>query len=771
MDEEDVEELLGEDTAAREIEETQLEQTVLAHALVEDDAYDRIIVNTPDILRDVVKGALVQKYIDELDADAEENVCESVGGRGSTTAGARFSSAYSPSDAGRLRLVLLAQSQAVANDDDDDDGAFRERSFSEPLQVDNPEYPTVPSASDINVPGGFRREFLKGQYAQYDAHLNTGGPDTSAEQRQQEHHERNNMMSPGSPMPALGPMNTRERRPPSFLDQLLGDFSPAVYAMIEKQMGDDDDDESDAGSDFDSEFDSRSQFIIDFGLDGGGVPTLRRSTDATKTGRKKTFLTLFKCFVATGVMFLPSGFRDAGLFAGACTIALVGSLSVYGIRLLIKTKDFLQEGKHLSCRTRRGNDVAPATEALEDTTRTPLLQPISENAGLASESVSSLGGISRRMTGRSSSSERSVTVQVRPDSVVSSPPSAPTPAPAPLKVNSYSIVALHSAGPLGKWLVQTSILFSQIGFCCVYVSFIGNSLFQVIGGSWPLWAYMVVVIPFVTPLTFIRHLKYFAIPNLLANVFVIFSIVYLIAVAVQKIASDSSPSSQDARNWSCDMSDRDNTACLWLAQTTYPMFFGSAVYVFEGITMVIPVQNSMRHPEQLPGMVTIVVGGVAALFIVFAGVNFYAYAQFTKPIIVNNLGTSGQAVVTALFVPVALFMFPLMVFPASRIIEYRLFKKLSRSGYKWQKNFIRTCIVLFCVAVSIGAGEKVDKLVAIIGGLFCVPIAMVYPPLFFLKSGCAQDFWTEKLPATALLVFGLCAAAISTFTAISHFSK
>ena len=128
----------------------------------------------------------------------------------------------------------------------------------------------------------------------------------------------------------------------------------------------------------------------------------------------------------------------------------------------------------------------------------------------------------------------------------------------------------------------------------------------------------------------------------------------------------------------------------------------------------------------------------------------------------------GECVIAALFVLIALGMFPLMMFPAAKIPERFIFKSERRSGQKWAKNAHRAGLVLVCLGISLLFGEKIDSLVSVIGGAFCVPLALIFPPLLFLGSGCASELWTEKLPAATLLTFGVTAAVLSTSTAIMN---
>lgn len=119
-----------------------------------------------------------------------------------------------------------------------------------------------------------------------------------------------------------------------------------------------------------------------------------------------------------------------------------------------------------------------------------------------------------------------------------------------------------------------------------------------------------------------------------------------------------------------------------------------------------------------------------------------------------------------MFIVVAIFMFPLMLFPAAAIVEKYMFTKRRRSGKKWQKNTLRTFLVVLCGAVAVLSGNEINSMVAVIGGLFCVPLALVYPPLFYLRSGRAKSLTTQIIPAAINLICGILAALLSSGSAI-----
>jgi len=60
-----------------------------------------------------------------------------------------------------------------------------------------------------------------------------------------------------------------------------------------------------------------------------------------RNGLPATILAFFKAFLGTSILFIPHGFKDAGMIPGAVTTLISGSLTCYCILLLLETKAVL----------------------------------------------------------------------------------------------------------------------------------------------------------------------------------------------------------------------------------------------------------------------------------------------------------------------------------------------------------------------------------------------------------------------------------------------
>ncbi|KAJ2557018.1 hypothetical protein EV175_001613 [Coemansia sp. RSA 1933] len=314
----------------------------------------------------------------------------------------------------------------------------------------------------------------------------------------------------------------------------------------------------------------------------------------------------------------------------------------------------------------------------------------------------------------------------------------------------------------GKWMERTvlfSIVVSQIGFSCAGAIFVATNMRDLFNAatncshrlSLSFWVAIQLVA--LVPLCLVRHIKGLSGVALLADVFIIAGLVYVLWADVSKI---SSLGMGYVRNFNPE---------------DYSLFLGTAAYTFEGYALILPIVDSMRNPEKFSSVLALVMAICAAVAMALGGLSYAAFGDKTEAIILLNMpsGSAMTLAVQLLYSLAIVFTVPLMMFPVIRILEQALFPR--RSGkrnpvVKMQKNAFRTLTLLAAIVVSIVGVEKLDRLVAIIGGGACVPIAFIYPPLFHLKA-IAQTRW-ERFRDSFLACFGIIVCLYVTYGAVSR---
>ncbi|CUM64768.1 uncharacterized protein PRCAT00002379001 [Priceomyces carsonii] len=144
------------------------------------------------------------------------------------------------------------------------------------------------TASDINVPGGFRREFLINKSLQ------------------------------------------QNKNPPNFLTQNFMEFL-SIYGHF---AGEDFTDDDENNSRYEEVFDEESHL-----LGNERIPSRnKKKTSKGTASTAKTYFLLFKALVGSGVLFLPRAFLNGGLLFSIVTLSTFGALTFFCYIVLIESK-------------------------------------------------------------------------------------------------------------------------------------------------------------------------------------------------------------------------------------------------------------------------------------------------------------------------------------------------------------------------------------------------------------------------------------------------
>ena len=198
----------------------------------------------------------------------------------------------------------------------------------------------------------------------------------------------------------------------------------------------------------------------------------------------------------------------------------------------------------------------------------------------------------------------------------------------------------------------------------------------------------------------------------------------------------------------------------------WTLFIGTAIFTFEGIGLIIPIQESMKEPRKFPWVLAMV---MVIITVIFTSVGVLCYATFgeeTKVEIISNFPQKSRLVNAVQFLYALAVMVgePVQLFPAIRIIETSLFGDQATGkkskAIKWKKNGLRTIMMLLCGAVAIVGASDLDKFVSLIGAFACVPLVYIYPPYLHYKG--VADSTRKKAFDIALMCLGVVAMAYST---------
>jgi solute carrier family 36 (proton-coupled amino acid transporter) len=277
-----------------------------------------------------------------------------------------------------------------------------------------------------------------------------------------------------------------------------------------------------------------------------------------------------------------------------------------------------------------------------------------------------------------------------------------------------------------RTVILASIVLSQIGFVAAYMVFTSENLqafILAVSGcktyiniKWLIIMQMIVFLPF----SLLRDIGKLGFTALIADAFILIGLAYLFYYDVLTLSTEG-------------IAD-----IIMFNKKDWTLFIGTAIFTFEGIGLIIPIQESMKQPEKFPRVMFVVMIIITTLFIVMGAVSYAAYGSKTETVVLLNLPQDNKLVngVQFLYSLAILLSTPLQIFPAIRITENALFTKSGKYNpyIKWQKNIYRFFFVAMCAVIAWGGADDLDKFVALVGNFACIPLVYIYPVSFSLSS-------------------------------------
>ncbi|GFS11987.1 proton-coupled amino acid transporter 2-like [Elysia marginata] len=276
---------------------------------------------------------------------------------------------------------------------------------------------------------------------------------------------------------------------------------------------------------------------------------------------------------------------------------------------------------------------------------------------------------------------------------------------------------LRNYAKIGRNVVNGFLIFTQFGFCCVYVVFIATNVKEVIHHFHPddpsTLIYMAAVLLALIPWVCITNLSLMAPFSAFANILTITGMVIIFQYLIQDIPPTTS---------------RPAVASI----SSMPMFFGTAIFAVEGISLVLPLENNMRKPAEFGGWTGVLNLGMAIVLALYTAVGFYGYLQFgddAKGSITLNLPKDEWLYMSVklMFCVVIYISYNIQLYVAVKIIwpkTKHLFA--SRASHKRGEYLFRIVIAVFTFGIA-AVVPHLDLLISLIGASASTALALIMP--------------------------------------------
>jgi len=335
---------------------------------------------------------------------------------------------------------------------------------------------------------------------------------------------------------------------------------------------------------------------------------------------------------------------------------------------------------------------------------------------------------------------------------------------------------------IGRIVVSVFLIISQLGFCCVYYVFIPTNIKQVVDYYQPantisIEIYMCFLLLPLIVFCMVKDLRILAPFSTFANFLMIFG---MIVIMFELVTDDVKPFSQ---------------IDLVANYEDWPKFYSSAIYAFEGISLVLPVYNEMRNKEHFSPWHGVLNAGMALVAVMYFSIGFYGYLKYGADVqasITLNLSLSKLSFrLLKIFFSVAIFIsYNLQFYVAANIlwafVSRRFFgpRQFLNSSHEEliervashrkstkeiiYENIFRSLLICLTFAMAIFI-PKIDLFISLVGAVSGSMLALVIPPiidliLFWPASGYSKF---KLLKNVLIIIFGIYIFGAGTFVSVS----
>ncbi|XP_045784408.1 proton-coupled amino acid transporter-like protein CG1139 isoform X1 [Maniola jurtina] len=321
---------------------------------------------------------------------------------------------------------------------------------------------------------------------------------------------------------------------------------------------------------------------------------------------------------------------------------------------------------------------------------------------------------------------------------------------------------LRRMAPAMKVLVTTFLCVTQIGFCCVYIVFIANNV-KTICDQYDIHLNLSIHMLFVFiplfPICLIRNLKYLTPFSTLANVLMALGVGAVLYEATQDLPPVESR--------------------VYLASwSQLPLYFGTAVYAFEGIGLVLPLKNEMRNPEHFQRPLGVLNVGMVVVGSIFITVGFLGYLKWGENVagsLTLNLkpGNVVSMTVQILITLAILLTYPLQFYVPIAITWPALRKKYAQKSPVMKELYYRSALVLLTFVLA----ELIPQLglfISLVGAVSSTTLALMFPPIIQLVCTYTN---TNKVPLlmafknTFIILLGIFIFVTGTYVSIASIAQ
>lgn len=330
---------------------------------------------------------------------------------------------------------------------------------------------------------------------------------------------------------------------------------------------------------------------------------------------------------------------------------------------------------------------------------------------------------------------------------------------------SFGTLGMQICGRWAKVLVESCLVVTQYACAITDLIFIVESMRDVLchethGVVCPTKSSVCTwVLVFLLPLTWLRSLNLLTVPVLMSNLALFSGISWVSYCNTEQLVSAGVAPGVVAFNWA-----------------ELPVLFGCAVFSFEGIGLVLPIQLAMAEPTAYPRILRRSMILLGTLFATFGLFGYLAYGAGTHDMIVINVPQNRIMSFLRLFYCFGIFFtYPVMLFPLYQVTESNL-RFLKNNHGCWRRVLYRTVLVVFTGLIGL-IGMQIPHFhfglfLGLVGSVACSLLAFVLPALFHLRRFNRTDGTRlGDIKDMGIIAFGVICGSVSFYVTFGELLK
>ncbi|XP_028176120.1 proton-coupled amino acid transporter 4 [Ostrinia furnacalis] len=313
-----------------------------------------------------------------------------------------------------------------------------------------------------------------------------------------------------------------------------------------------------------------------------------------------------------------------------------------------------------------------------------------------------------------------------------------------------------------KRVINVFLVITQLGFCCVYFLFVATNLqdtmhfFHI---NLSVHTYLALLFPAILAVAMVKNLKYLTPVSLIASIMTAWGLVVTFYYILQDLP-------------------RTNTVKAFASWHQLPLYFGTAIYAFEGIGVVLPLENNMKTPEDFGGWSGVLNTGMVIVAALYTAIGFFGYLKYGEHVlgsITLNLPNDLLAQSVRAVMAASIFLSYGLQFyvPMNIVWPYVKSKLTSERALKHGEAVTRFALIFitFSAAALI---PNLSGIISLVGAFSSSALALIFPPFIEIVT-----FWPDQLGKHGwkmwkdifIIMFGFTGFVFGTYASLGSILK